>query len=364
MSVVDRGAKLRRKINAWMDIQVKFLPHLAVLRGEEEATRARRGRSRPEETPPGMGAHELTLWLPSAIKKRVACEAEIYGYEFRLREGQAHEALATLRHELLVRSHLYKNKDRHARGVKANTRAITAIEAASERIRRAAETYRVARRALLALGEVLEQTEWKKELKELKETDVREMKDGLMGDPDRQQGKKDKATKAKAKERSKRDKVPLSWIWRTQGAAEDGGDEPALNEGTWRCIWKGCGTDELSVALHIEWAKTRARALRWTEEIDLLEEEMRRIAQFLAWSGSWWDQQKTLREDVDAALREGLEGYASRQAARQRGLRARFLTMWAGLPAVIQTGRGAVAVELAEAAAAAARRELVAWEDN
>ncbi|KAJ7282331.1 hypothetical protein C8J57DRAFT_1448037 [Mycena rebaudengoi] len=351
LSLVDRAAKLRRKIGAWMDIQVKFLPHVGVLRGEEEATRVRRARTHAEATTPGVAAHELQLWLPSAIKKRVACDVEIYRYEFRLREGQAHEALAKLRHELLVRSHLYKNKDRHARGVKANTRAITGIEAASERIRRAAETYRVGRKALLALGEVLEEPEWKKELKELKETDVREMKDGLIGNADRQQGKKDRQTKARAKERSKNDKVPLSWIWRTHGAVEDGGEDPALNE-----------------ALHIEWAKTRARAWRWSEEVDLLEEEMRRIAQFLAWTGSWWERQKGRREDLEGALGEGLEAYASRQAARQRGLRSRFLQMWAGLPALIEKGRGAVAAELAEAAtdaaAVAAGKELVDWVDT
>jgi hypothetical protein len=43
--------------------------------------------------------------------------------------------------------------------------------------------------------------------------------------------------------------------------------------------------------LRIEWAKTRAKALRYAEEVDLLEEEMRRVLQFLEWRASWWRAQ-------------------------------------------------------------------------
>jgi hypothetical protein len=35
--------------------------------------------------------------------------------------------------------------------------------------------------------------------------------------------------------------------------------------------------------VHIEWAKTRAWAMRWAEEVDLLEEEMQHIVEFLRW---------------------------------------------------------------------------------
>ncbi|KAF8183464.1 hypothetical protein K438DRAFT_1974947 [Mycena galopus ATCC 62051] len=41
-------------------------------------------------------------------------------------------------------------------------------------------------------------------------------------------------------------------------------------------------------ALRIEWARARTRAWRWTEQVDLVEEEMRRVLQFLDWKAEWW----------------------------------------------------------------------------
>lgn len=35
--------------------------------------------------------------------------------------------------------------------------------------------------------------------------------------------------------------------------------------------------------LHIEWCKSQARARRWSEEVALLLEEMRRVTAFLDW---------------------------------------------------------------------------------
>jgi hypothetical protein len=36
------------------------------------------------------------------------------------------------------------------------------------------------------------------------------------------------------------------------------------------------------LALRVEWAKAKARAARWEEEVVLLDEEMRRVIQFCA----------------------------------------------------------------------------------
>ena len=63
----------------------------------------------------------------------------------------------------------------------------------------------------------------------------------------------------------------FSWIWRVHGASSDEDD------------WDG-SLD----AMRIEWCKARARANRWTEEVDLLKEEMRRTEQFLEWHANWW----------------------------------------------------------------------------
>jgi hypothetical protein len=45
----------------------------------------------------------------------------------------------------------------------------------------------------------------------------------------------------------------------------------------------------LITALRIEWCKARARAQRWSEEVRLLLEEMRRILEFLNWRATFWE---------------------------------------------------------------------------
>jgi hypothetical protein len=65
----------------------------------------------------------------------------------------------------------------------------------------------------------------------------------------------------------------------------------------------------------VEWAKSRARALRWGEEVTLLVEEMRRVLWFLRWKREWWMKQSNLRQNVREEVREGLVAYSFKQAA-------------------------------------------------
>ena len=93
------------------------------------------------------------------------------------------------------------------------------------------------------------------------------------------------------------------------------------------------------VALRIEWAKARARSMRWSEEVDLEEEEMRRILQFLTWRADWWEGQVNLRNLPDGPQLEGETAYAMRQAALQKGLHKSFALKWEPLPELIRKAR-------------------------
>lgn len=84
----------------------------------------------------------------------------------------------------------------------------------------------------------------------------------------------------------------------------------------------------LSSALRIEWCKARARANRWTEEVQLLLEEMRRVRAFLSWHAAWWDEQAGRRTGLPDAETEGIKGYAKRQASLRRNLQIAFDDMW------------------------------------
>ncbi|KAJ6566718.1 hypothetical protein B0H19DRAFT_1025332 [Mycena capillaripes] len=307
-AMIERTSKLQRKIFAWIDIQTKFFPSLVSVRELEDDARARAAAGKPV---PGIKVSMMALWLPSSIvgaagsiAKDVPCKEEVLLHEYRLRVGQANEALHEVRRLLLVRTHLYKLKDTYARGVRANTRSGDKIAALNDRIKRTATGYRVAQTALQTLRRVLKRNEWQWALQELKEEDVR----GL----------------PRAQAKIVREQRALSWIWVARGAQQEPGTDAAMNE-----------------AVRIEWAKARARAMRWREEVDLLEEEMRRVLQFLRWRSQWWAKQVGRKPGLDGPQLEGEMVYAIRQERLQIEPHDLFKMDWetAKLPALIAQGR-------------------------
>jgi hypothetical protein len=95
--------------------------------------------------------------------------------------------------------------------------------------------------------------------------------------------------------------------------------------------------------------------MRFSEEVELLNEEMRRVLAFLEWEACRWEERAVgrVRTQVPAAavdptttptmpvvlggaLDEGLRAYAQRQAAIRRNLFSRFSTQWKSVPTFIQ----------------------------
>ncbi|KAJ6484283.1 hypothetical protein DFH09DRAFT_1252934 [Mycena vulgaris] len=335
--MLERCSKTRRKILAWMDVQTSFMPEVAVLRSAAVERRAQESRLQPVA---GDLVQDMPLLLPSALEPGVACLPELQGFEFRLREGQAHGALYEMRHQLLVRTHEYKYKDKNLRGVRDGMRSNSKLEGIENQIGRAAATYRVARKALEVLGPRLGKVEWASVLQVLHDDDVRQMPEGTFRKPGGK-GKGRVKESAPAKKKRRREAArPISWIWLADGSAIDADRNPAMNE-----------------ALRIEWARTRALGLRNTEEVDL-GEEMRRTPVYLRWRAGCWESQKvhvrkTQRPDLleDERQREGHDAYATRQARILRTIAGRFEKKWATIPAQVAAGRAEVAEAEAEAAA-------------
>lgn len=86
--------------------------------------------------------------------------------------------------------------------------------------------------------------------------------------------------------------------------------------------------DRLLIALRVEWCKSRARAMRLSEEVILLREEMRRVLAYLVWHEEWWLEQGTRRGDEDPQLTEGLLAYAAKQADIRHEMRDSFNHLW------------------------------------
>ncbi|KAJ7836845.1 hypothetical protein B0H13DRAFT_1651891 [Mycena leptocephala] len=297
---IEWETKLRRKIDAWMTVQQLFIPEVALLREREDAARKRVAAT---QAMPGIRAQDMKLWLPSAIGTRAQCDMGLLEYEYELRKGQAFAALDEIRDQLLVRTHEYKYKDKSLRGNKAKTRSATRTKAIDARIEWASEEYRTAYAALVSLGAALKETEWQQHLKVLKPGDVREA--------------------ARRAALQAEGKMAMSWIWLSQGA--DGEEEDIVH----------------NEALRVEWAKTRARSMRYTEEVDLGEEEMRRVPDFLDRRGEWWRLRVGLRAALqpEEALREGHSAYAHKQADIMEGLSASFGQQWADVEGFLELAR-------------------------
>ncbi|KAJ7701974.1 hypothetical protein B0H16DRAFT_1748387 [Mycena metata] len=319
-AMIERSSKLRRKIVAWMELQVKFFPGLLNVRAMEDAERARLAETQPV---PGISVSDMKLWIPSAIVaaprgvvQDVLVKDEVYQHEYRLRIGQAEEGLHEVRRLLLVRTHVYQLKDEHSRGVRANMRSQDKIEALNDQTQRAASQYRAARQSLVSLGRLLKRHEWERTLLELKPDDVRGLPQATFHDPER------KKKKRRGRKRRARVERPASWIWTTTGAEYNPADGAAMNE-----------------AVRIEWAKTRARSHRWREEVDLLEEEMARVRRFFAWRAAHWREQVGRRELPEGPQLEGETAYVLRQAAVQEELGDSAAEEWESLAELIRRGR-------------------------
>lgn len=64
----------------------------------------------------------------------------------------------------------------------------------------------------------------------------------------------------------------------------------------------------------MEWAKAKARAERWTEEVELVQEEMRRTIESCRWKANWWRANAAVRRDITPELADGLAAYAFEHA--------------------------------------------------
>jgi hypothetical protein len=101
--------------------------------------------------------------------------------------------------------------------------------------------------------------------------------------------------------------------------------------------------------------------MRYTEEVELLLEEMRRVLAFLEWDGNRWrERAQRSRERVNGSnytstspehkgqLEEGLRAYAQRQASVRQCLFETFAKQWHDVPAFVAIADRDLANENAE----------------
>ena len=190
LQLQHRSNTLLRRIEAWQNCQILFMPSVSALR--DEWIELSSGPHPPEDVP---------LFLPSQLNGRAACPRTLEMIELRLREGQAHDALNELRQGLRSRAYMLKFKDRFLRGQGANTRACNCVKALDAKINSAADKYRVGYRSFTILSESLGHVGWKEKLRPLADADIRALTDTFDLRPGEGRRK-------------------VSWIWRTYGSSE------------------------------------------------------------------------------------------------------------------------------------------------
>lgn len=74
--------------------------------------------------------------------------------------------------------------------------------------------------------------------------------------------------------------------------------------------------------------KSKARADRWHEEVQLLKEEMRRVLAFLEWKAAWWAEEGGRDLGVRPDIADGVRAYAAKQASINHALARSFKIHW------------------------------------
>jgi hypothetical protein len=238
----------------------------------------------PESTtnaaPPATLTENIPLFLPSSLPLHIRALPELNAIcqlEQRLREPQADDALAEIRHHRRVIQGLWQFKRLNVSGTgnRPNTRMLKLYKRFNDRTEWAAAKYHSARHAL---GVLDPEGSWSKCLRELNKKDI----SGPGRDPD------DTTTT--------NSRYEPSWIWLVPCASIAEMDENEFNEN-----------------MKVEWVKARARMMRWKEELLIVQEEMRRVLTYHQWKAAWWRDRSFLHSDP--AIASGMSGYAQKQAA-------------------------------------------------
>ncbi|KAJ7015755.1 hypothetical protein C8F04DRAFT_1284868 [Mycena alexandri] len=203
----------------------------------------------PDKEEEAARVENVPLFLPSALtedQRATGCNRGVVGIETRLRDAQCRSALDEIRNLLHVKSRFRTYKG-------------------GNKLRSFGEKYVAAWEAKRRLvGEA--NVGWRR-LNPKKDLRCMESEDDAAQRSKRKvRGKKRSLWEGHASEGRR----TVSWIWMGVDSSSPGTSEAILT------------------GLRAEWAKAWARTRRWTEEVTLLKEEMRRVPVALRWKAEWW----------------------------------------------------------------------------
>ncbi|KAJ7836106.1 hypothetical protein B0H14DRAFT_3705441 [Mycena olivaceomarginata] len=297
---------LLAKISKFRTLQKIYMPGAAAAMEIAEADRD------PDALAPRP--EKIKLWMPSEMPTAGeddvlrGCVPGLVDMEVKLRVAQCNNSLASLRSRLHAKRWLIGFRNENVTGQVHATKARTLIGQVGERVESYAQRYRRGHAAVVQLkGE-----DAFPYLRELKSEHV--VLDGDYGESDAAARKKLAMIGGGRGARAPRNapgtsKRVMSWIWTSPGALEK--EEERLHD-----------------SIRVEWARAHARKTRWSEEVMLLREEMRRVLRYLDWQAAWWRERAELRMDWAPAVAAGACAYALKQVDWHHRLAGYFRLKW------------------------------------
>ncbi|KAJ6511876.1 hypothetical protein C8R47DRAFT_1173309 [Mycena vitilis] len=272
----------------------------------------------------------VPLLLPSALSEELrasGCNKGVEEIELRLRDAQCCSSLDHIRSHLHVKSRFRTYKGGQVRHQGATTRTRNLMNRNDERICVQAEKYIAAWEAKRALageaGVGWHRLNPKKDLRCMDSDEDRAIGKARKKRGNRKGGKRGAGEPATAEDT-------------LNGTAEGRRRRDPTGEGTRTIsrIWMGADTSSEATSqavltgLRVEWCKAWARTRRWTEEVRLLREEMRRVPVTLRRKAAWW-MERCFPTGFEDEHKEGANAYATKQATLFTNLAAEFEKMWA-----------------------------------
>ncbi|KAF7312647.1 CxC2 domain-containing protein [Mycena indigotica] len=267
------AASLPERASQIEELRVSFFKKLHAIQQQQEIYMSgvgglrRLDEERRDTDQPPQKAEDVKLWLPSELgdRQKWACRKGLFELEAKLRQAQCGDALTKVRSLLYAKTHLIFHRNAASVGQNSTTRSATLIGRMVEKITREATKYRQAWVALRRL----KGDDFAPEYRKLEDSDLN-VGWGRPGLP----------------EMSRRPRRPgLS-----------------LGFGSWRE-----GDEEVRIhdAVRVQWAKARARRDRWTEEVLLIREEMRRVLRSLWSIQQQWLERETSRPNARPGVARG-----------------------------------------------------------
>ena len=68
--------------------------------------------------------------------------------------------------------------------------------------------------------------------------------------------------------------------------------------------------------------------MRWSEEFDIIQEEMRRVLAWFKWRATWWENLVSIGQGGDPDIVDGSSAYAFKQAHLAHHMAARCAVDW------------------------------------